>query len=58
MEVLRDHHHVETGLLGEDRMADQLLGMPLLMAAEIGEALHRIILTGSPGVVQAGLGQR
>jgi hypothetical protein len=37
MEVLGDDHRVETGRLGLNGLLDQLLGVPLLVTAEVGE---------------------
>ena len=37
MEVLRHDHHVETRLLCEPGVGDELLGMPLLVSCEVGE---------------------
>jgi hypothetical protein len=50
MEVLRHDDHVEAGRLGDDGMADEVLGMELLVAAEVCEAGQGVILeTGLSG---------
>jgi hypothetical protein len=44
MEVLGDDDHVESGSLGEHGVAYEFFGLPLFVAAEVGELRHRCLL--------------
>ena len=44
VKVLRHHDHVEACFFGKAGVLDEDLGLPLLMATEVGEAGHGMLL--------------
>jgi hypothetical protein len=47
MEVLGDDEEVESGLLGEPGVLDELLGLELLVSAEVAELGHGASLSAA-----------